>query len=54
MKNDKKYLYNGSYEGMTGIILESRGGANIFKIQEKKIFKYLLLLRNMEKKNIKH
>ena len=27
MESIKKYLYNGSFEGMKGIILESRSGA---------------------------
>ena len=44
MKNDKKYLYNGSYEGMTGIILESRGGAIGSKNERNSQYKSLLKL----------
>ena len=44
MGNNKKYLYNGSYEGMTGIILESRGGAIGSKNERNSQYKSLLKL----------
>ncbi|QGS17282.1 MULTISPECIES: hypothetical protein [Capnocytophaga] len=44
MGNNKKYLYNGSYEGMTGIILESRGGTKGTKNERNSDYKSLLKL----------
>ena len=44
MRNDKKYLYNGSFEGMNGIILESRGGTKGSKNERNSDYKSLLKL----------
>jgi hypothetical protein len=57
MKNIKKYLYNGSFEGMKGIILESRSGAKNSKNVRNPNYKDLLnlvleYLRDTRQENI--
>ena len=42
MENNKKYLYDGSFEGMNGIILESRGGTKGTKNERNSDYKTLL------------
>lgn len=50
--NNKKYLYNGSFEGMEGIILESRGGAKGSKNERNSNYKELLVsVLDLFKKN---
>ena len=55
--NNKKYLYNGSFEGMEGIILESRGGTKDSKNERNSNYKELLvsvldLLKKNQQENI--
>ena len=55
---ENKWLYNGEFSGMKGILLESRGGAKTSTTQRNPDYKLLLqyaleTLKNSEAKNFR-